>query len=65
MSDRAWQLLCDVIEFPAHPFYADLMDRHIVQELADRGLIAIVRTGQGFAAVCATREGMHEYRVIN
>lgn len=65
MSERAWALLCEVIEFPRTFQFADLIDRLVVQELADRGLIAIVRSKLAHPVVVATREGVYEYWTIN
>jgi hypothetical protein len=66
MSERAWHLLCEVIEWPNTAFYADLIERCVLQELADRGWVAIVRTQVGgFPRIVPTREGMHTYKVIN
>ena len=65
MSLNAWHLLAEMIEFPWCPIYADLVDRYSVQELADHGLIAIVRTMGGFPRLVPTNLGLHEYSVIN
>ena len=60
MSNRAWSVLCDLVEFHHVTHYADLYAKDVMQEMFDRRLVAMIGN-----RLILTPHGLREYYVIN